>query len=254
MAQQSARRGRKNQCFPPCHEHAFGEVVPVRELPYGPAAHRCIKGRTDAASDYAPEFPDTACNRRGVHRWKADIRASIIQPANTNPMMTPAPITDVSSSMAHLVEHRGWSLLHSSVNSGIACQASIQKNGVVLGYVWWKGEADYSVGLASPVHPDVDPELYHSPGLFAVLEGIGAGLPNTCEVFVVADINLSALRSYLSDYAIWERGLEAAIASMNDKYCRWINGPEMTRKLAQSLAERHPWLATGRIPTPATSE
>jgi len=37
MAQQSARRGRKNQGFPPCHEHAVGDVVPVRELPYGPA-------------------------------------------------------------------------------------------------------------------------------------------------------------------------------------------------------------------------
>ncbi len=49
MAQQSARRGRKNQSFPPCHEHAFGDVVPVRELPYGPAAHRCITGRTDGS-------------------------------------------------------------------------------------------------------------------------------------------------------------------------------------------------------------
>lgn len=38
MAQQSARRGRKNQGFPPWHEHAVGDVVPVRELPYGPAA------------------------------------------------------------------------------------------------------------------------------------------------------------------------------------------------------------------------
>ena len=49
MAQQSARRGRKNQGFPPCHEHAVGDVVPVRELPYGPAAQRCIKGRTDGS-------------------------------------------------------------------------------------------------------------------------------------------------------------------------------------------------------------
>lgn len=37
MAQQSARRGRKNQGFPPCQEHAVGDVVPVSELPYGPA-------------------------------------------------------------------------------------------------------------------------------------------------------------------------------------------------------------------------
>ena len=44
MAQQSARRGRKNQGFPPCREHDVGDMVPVRELPYGPAA-------SDAASE-----------------------------------------------------------------------------------------------------------------------------------------------------------------------------------------------------------
>ena len=49
MAQQSARRGRKNQGFPPCREHAVGDMVPVRELPYGPAAYRCITGRTDGS-------------------------------------------------------------------------------------------------------------------------------------------------------------------------------------------------------------
>ena len=49
MAQQSARRDRKNQCFPPCHQHALGEVVPVCDLQYGPAAYLCIKGRTDGS-------------------------------------------------------------------------------------------------------------------------------------------------------------------------------------------------------------
>src|SRR5262249_40820719 len=38
VAQQSARRGRDNQGFPLCFEHALGDVDPVRELPYRPAA------------------------------------------------------------------------------------------------------------------------------------------------------------------------------------------------------------------------
>lgn len=55
MAQQSARRGRKNQGFPPCHEHAVGDVVPVRELPYGPAAPSAASEAGQmAASDYVP--------------------------------------------------------------------------------------------------------------------------------------------------------------------------------------------------------
>ena len=50
MAQQSARRGRENQGFPQCLEHALGDLDPARELPYRPAAdHRCTTGRTDGS-------------------------------------------------------------------------------------------------------------------------------------------------------------------------------------------------------------
>jgi hypothetical protein len=35
---QSARRGWENQGFPQCFEHATGDLDPVRELPYRPAA------------------------------------------------------------------------------------------------------------------------------------------------------------------------------------------------------------------------
>jgi hypothetical protein len=38
MAQQSVRRGWDNQGFPLCFEHATGDLDPVRELPYRPAA------------------------------------------------------------------------------------------------------------------------------------------------------------------------------------------------------------------------
>ena len=50
MAQQSARRGRENQCFPQCFEHALGEMDQARELPYRPAAtQRRTTGRTDGS-------------------------------------------------------------------------------------------------------------------------------------------------------------------------------------------------------------
>jgi hypothetical protein len=38
MAQQSARRGWDNQGSPLCFEHALGDLDPVHELPYRPAA------------------------------------------------------------------------------------------------------------------------------------------------------------------------------------------------------------------------
>ncbi len=69
MAQQSARRGRKNQGFPPCREHAVGDVVPVRELPYGPAASDAASEAGQmAASDYVHYLQKTACVFWGVHR------------------------------------------------------------------------------------------------------------------------------------------------------------------------------------------
>jgi hypothetical protein len=50
MAQQSARRGRKNQGFPQCLEHALGDLDPARELPYRPAAALVRnRGRTDGS-------------------------------------------------------------------------------------------------------------------------------------------------------------------------------------------------------------
>src|SRR6516165_10931690 len=87
MAQQSARRGRENQCFPQCFEHALGEMDQARELPYRPAAaQRRTRGRTDgsirlrvtailqfslttkgASTDGKPPFaPDFFCARQVV--------------------------------------------------------------------------------------------------------------------------------------------------------------------------------------------
>src|SRR5689334_21083055 len=58
MAQQSARRGRKNQVYSSCLEHAFMIWSPVCELPYGPRSFIAAlseAGQT-AASDYVPNF------------------------------------------------------------------------------------------------------------------------------------------------------------------------------------------------------
>jgi hypothetical protein len=60
MAQQSARRGWENQGFPLCFEHALGDLDPVRELPYRPAAvfPAASKAGQMTASDHAQQRPD----------------------------------------------------------------------------------------------------------------------------------------------------------------------------------------------------
>ena len=83
MAQQSARRGWENQGFPQCFEHALGEMDPVRELPYRPAAaQRRITGRTDGSIRLrATNNPEVfSCHEGGVHRWKPDTPSSPVYP------------------------------------------------------------------------------------------------------------------------------------------------------------------------------
>lgn len=57
MAQQSARRGWDNQGFPQCFKHASGDLDPVRELPYRPAAVflAASKAGQMTASDHAQQ-------------------------------------------------------------------------------------------------------------------------------------------------------------------------------------------------------
>src|ERR1700687_2593601 len=49
MAQQSARRVRKNQMNPSCLEHAFMIWFRSANSHTGPQLHRCIRGRTDGS-------------------------------------------------------------------------------------------------------------------------------------------------------------------------------------------------------------
>jgi hypothetical protein len=56
MAQQSARRGRKNQMYSSCLEHAFMIWFQSANSHTGPQLHRCIEAGQMAASDYVPIF------------------------------------------------------------------------------------------------------------------------------------------------------------------------------------------------------
>jgi hypothetical protein len=49
MAQQSARRGRKNQMYSSCLEHAFMIWFRSANSHTGPQLHRCTRGRTDGS-------------------------------------------------------------------------------------------------------------------------------------------------------------------------------------------------------------
>ena len=59
MAQQSARQGWDNQGLPLCFEHATGDLDPVRELPYRPAAVFLPQSKAGqmTASDHAQQRP-----------------------------------------------------------------------------------------------------------------------------------------------------------------------------------------------------
>jgi len=59
MAQQSVRRGWDNQGLPLCFEHATGDLDPVRELPYRPAAVFLPHSKAGqmTASDHAQQRP-----------------------------------------------------------------------------------------------------------------------------------------------------------------------------------------------------
>jgi hypothetical protein len=62
--------------MPPCHEHAVGEVVPVRELPYGPAAYRCITGRTDGSIRLRARTPENRLHPKGRPQMDSGTAAS----------------------------------------------------------------------------------------------------------------------------------------------------------------------------------
>src|SRR5215813_9285774 len=79
MAQQSARRGRKNQVYSSCLEHAFMIWSPVCELPYGPRSFIAATSEAGqmAASDYVPNFFKNRLHLAG--RPQMSTRPSLVQ-------------------------------------------------------------------------------------------------------------------------------------------------------------------------------
>jgi hypothetical protein len=80
MAQQSARRGRKNQVYSSCLEHAFMIWSPVCELPYGPRSFIAASSEAGqmAASDYVPNFFKNRLHLAG--RPQMSTRSSVMGP------------------------------------------------------------------------------------------------------------------------------------------------------------------------------
>src|SRR5712671_5580285 len=67
MAQQSARRGRKNQMNPSCLEHAFMIWFRSANSHTGPQLHRCtIRGRTDGSIRLRADLLQKSLASRGA--------------------------------------------------------------------------------------------------------------------------------------------------------------------------------------------
>ena len=69
MAQQSARRGRKNQMYSSCLEHAFMIWFRSANSHTGPQLHRCIRRPDRWQHPTTCQSPSkAACTWWGVHR------------------------------------------------------------------------------------------------------------------------------------------------------------------------------------------
>ena len=100
MAQQSVRRDRKNQGFPLCHEHA---VVPVRVVPYGPAASGAASEAGQmAASNYVQNTSIYRLRLLGRPQMKSGHVKFVPRSALRD------PIEQVSTFPAHGVASRGF--------------------------------------------------------------------------------------------------------------------------------------------------
>jgi hypothetical protein len=85
MAQQSARRGRKNQAYSSCLEHAFMIWFRPANSHTGPQRHRCtIRGRTDGSIRLRANFFKNRLHLAG--RPQMSTRPSVM-----GPMMSSLP-------------------------------------------------------------------------------------------------------------------------------------------------------------------
>jgi hypothetical protein len=82
MAQQSARRGRKNQVYSSCPEHAFMIWFRSANSHTGPQLHRCIRGRTDGSIRLRTNALQKSLASRGASTdgYTSIHRAQVISP------------------------------------------------------------------------------------------------------------------------------------------------------------------------------
>lgn len=159
------------------------------------------------------------------------------------------PLSAVSRQMAVLVSEHGWCLVRSEGRLGYLTQAAIERDGIVISYSNSKGEQDYDVRLSCAVHPVLSRELYRRPELYEVLSAIGVK-PSQDNIVLKAAENVSAIKIYLSDKNILEKNIRVTTANLLIRYQEWSVGPDILQDLARSMADRHPWLVTGKAPDP----
>ncbi len=83
MAQQSARRGRKNQAYSSCLEHAFMIWFRSANSHTGPQLHRCtIRGRTDGSIRLRADLLQKSLASRGASTDEYTPQSASFLPAN----------------------------------------------------------------------------------------------------------------------------------------------------------------------------
>src|SRR6266850_1080617 len=88
MAQQSARRGRKNQMYSSCLEHAFMIWFRSANSHTGPQLDRCIRGRTDGSIRLRADILQKPLASRGASTdgLKDDDKYHVVANNRTDPV------------------------------------------------------------------------------------------------------------------------------------------------------------------------
>lgn len=149
--------------------------------------------------------------------------------------------------MAALVRDQGWTLIHLNGTAHYQAAASIEKSGVAFGYAFDRGDQDFNVYLKSDPHPPVNTEVLRSPSLPEILDAIGVKY-DFQTIFIDAANFLPEIKRVLSHPAIWDYRVRRGAEDLLSRYNSWRTGPDFTRDIAESLANRYPWLRTGKVP------
>ena len=108
MAQQSARRGWKNQVYSSCLEHAFMIWSPVCELPYGPRSFIAAPSEAGqmAASDYVPNFSKNRLHLAGRPQMSTRLRLKMARLGRRIPPVVVQPVHETDGSGDQLFDRQ----------------------------------------------------------------------------------------------------------------------------------------------------